>query len=261
MKIAVFGLGEAGSSIAAGLATAGVEVAAFDPADVGTPEAVSRCSNPADAASGARLVLGITAASDAATAMSQAWEVIGPPAIYADLATATPELEEELADIASRKEVPFVDVALMAPVPGRGLATPSLAAGTGAAAYATLLNGLGGDVEAIGDVAGAATARKLMRSVVIKGLAALLSESLAAAAARSDTEWLWDHLVGQLTELDQDLLRRLLTSTREHSERRLHEMEAAEQLLVDLGVDPTMTRATAAHLRRVRDEGPGMFDR
>jgi hypothetical protein len=36
-----------------------------------------------------------------------------------------------------------------------------------------------------------------------------------------------------------------------HAPRRIEEMEAAEQLLVELGVEPTMTRATVASLRRL----------
>lgn len=255
MEIAVFGLGEAGSRIAADLAAAGAGVSAYDPADVGTPDNVCRQSDPVEAVAKAELVLSITAASDALAAMKQAWDAIHPPTVYADLSTCSIQLAGEMAEVAAAKDVSFADVALMSSVPGRGVATPSLSSGTGAEQYAELINRLGGDVEAIGEVAGMASARKLMRSVVMKGLAALLSESLEGAGARADQDWLWEHMVRVLSELDEGMLRRLLSGTGIHAKRRLEEMEAAEELLVDLGVDPTMTRATVEFLDRVVNEG------
>ena len=60
MKVAVFGLGEAGSLISADLAAAGVEARGYDPADVADPEGVQpdrsscrrRCSDWPDRRSG-----------------------------------------------------------------------------------------------------------------------------------------------------------------------------------------------------------------
>jgi 3-hydroxyisobutyrate dehydrogenase-like beta-hydroxyacid dehydrogenase len=258
MRVAVFGLGEAGSLIAGDLAAAGATVSAYDPADVATPEGVRRHGDPGEAVVDAELVLAITAASDALTAMEQAWDAIGPPTAYADLSTCAVTLAEEMAGIAAAEGVLFSDVALMSPVPGRGLATPSLASGSGAGQFAESINRMGGQVEAIGEVAGLASARKLMRSVVTKGLAGLLIESLEAAGVRDDRDWLWAHLVEELSHLDEDMLRRLLAGTGTHAERRLKEMEAARELLIDLGIDPTMTRATVEILGRVHRRGmPG----
>lgn len=255
MRVAVFGLGEAGSLIARDLAASGVEVRGYDPADVATPDGVSRHVDPAQAVEGADLVLAVTAAADARMAMAQAWDHIEEETLYADLATAAPGLERELAAAAAESDVLFADVALMAPVPGRGLGTPALASGTGAAAFATMINALGGDVVAFSDAAGDASARKLMRSVVTKGLTAVLIESLEAAAAHGDARWLWGHLVDELTSLDGAFLERMVSGPGRHAERRLDEMKAAEDFLADLGVAPHMTHATIARLRRALDDG------
>ena len=132
MRVTVFGLGEAGSPIAADLARVGVEVHGFDPADAVTPEGVHRHDLPTSAVAGAELVLAITAAADAKAAMAQAWELIGPEVVYADLATSSPQLKLELAGIAAERGVTFADVALMGPVAGQGLSTPALVSGPGA---------------------------------------------------------------------------------------------------------------------------------
>lgn len=62
LRIAIFGLGEAGSSIASDLAAAGAEVAGYDPADVPTPAKVSRHTSSSGTVAGARLIMAITAA-------------------------------------------------------------------------------------------------------------------------------------------------------------------------------------------------------
>lgn len=200
------------------------------------------------------MVLGITAAADSRQAMMQAWDQVGPRSHYADLATSSPKLKRELANFAARRRLPFTDVALMAPVPGRGLSTPALASGAGAVDYAGIINPLGGRVDVVGEEAGVAATRKLMRSVVTKGLAGLVRESMAAARAAGEEEWLWSHLVELTVTADEEFLERLVDGTESHAQRRLAEMQAAADFLADLGAPADMTSGTIEHLRRVLDQ-------
>jgi 3-hydroxyisobutyrate dehydrogenase-like beta-hydroxyacid dehydrogenase len=253
IRICVFGLGEAGGAIAGDLVTAGADVHGYDPAGVATPAGVVRHDDPRHAAIGADLVLAITAAADATTALTQAVDVVSPQAIYADLSTASAGLKRRLADVAGQTGFAFVDVAMMAPVPGNGLHTPALASGAAAHGFVATMRRLGMPVDHAGDEPGVAATRKLLRSVVMKGLAALVIEALRAARAADLTRETWDNVVAQITAADEDFLRRLLAGTGTHALRRLHEMEAAADLLTELGVDPVMTRATAAGLRTLAD--------
>ncbi len=255
MRIAVFGLGEAGSLIAADLAAVGAEVLGFDPADVATPPGVERHSDPVPSVAGASAVLAITAAADAQAAIAQAWDAIQRGTLYADLSTAPASLKEDLSDTATLRGLPFADVALMAPVPGKGLATPSLAAGSGAVRYAALINELGGSVEVVSEQAGDAATRKLLRSVFMKGLAGLVVEALRGAGAAGEAEWLWGHLTAEIDAADAGLVSRLLSGTTAHADRRTDEMEHAATLLTQLGVEPIMTRATVESLRSVMSHG------
>ena len=118
-----------------------------------------------------------------------------------------------------------------------------------------MLAPLGMPIEAIGEQAGDAATRKLLRSVVIKGLAALLIEAMHAADAAGFADETWQNLVDQFTAADGTFLRRMVEGTGSHAVRRLHEMEAAAELLTDLGVDPVMTRSTVENLRRVPTDG------
>ena len=149
----------------------------------------------------------------------------------------------------------FVDVALMTAVPGHGLRTPSFVSGSGAERYAATLRPLGVPIEVVGERAGDASTRKLLRSVTMKGLAAIVIEALHAAERAGVAEWLWDDLVAEMESADAALLERLVHGTGVHARRRVHEMEASAALLTSLGVDPLMTRATIESLRRVAIEG------
>ncbi|MDH3293283.1 MAG: NAD(P)-binding domain-containing protein [Acidimicrobiia bacterium] len=251
MRICVFGLGEAGSLFAGDLARAGAEVVGFDPADVVTPPRVNRIVHPALAVRNADLIMSLTAESDARLAMLQAIEAIRPDTLYADLSTSSPQVKLELEAVANRKGVGFADVALLARVPGHGLATPSLASGPGAHQYAEIVNRLGGYVEPLTAATGVAAGRKLLRSVMMKGFAAVVLEAAQAGAAADDLTWLWRNLSNEIARADEDWLRRLVLGSRSHAERRRDEMQSAGDMLRALGVEPTMTTATTASLERL----------
>src|SRR4029077_4171318 len=90
------------------------------------------------------------------------------------------------------------DVALMSPVPGSGLGTPMLACGPAAERVAQILGGLGGIVEVLHGPPGTAAARKLVRSVFYKGLAAAVIEALRAARAAGCEDWLRENIRQEL---------------------------------------------------------------
>lgn len=255
MRVTVFGLGEAGSLFAGDLAAAGAEVHGYDPAPVRTPPGVVRFDDPVPAVGGADVVLALTASADARTALTQALGDLPESVLYADLSTSSADRKRELAAIAAERGVAFCDVALMATVPGKGLRTPALASGAWADRYVALLAPVGAVVESIGGEAGDAATRKLLRSVMMKGLAALVIEAMRGAERAGLEEWLWGNLVQEITAADEALLARLVRGTGPHAVRRLHEMEACQAQLESLGVDPVMTRSTVESLRRVPVEG------
>ena len=255
LTVGFFGLGEAGSLISADLAAAGAAVTGYDPASTGSPREVRRVADPRAAVEGADLVMAATAAADSLAALTQALDAIPAGAVYADLATASAQRKRELAEVAAGRSLLFVDVALMAMVPGNGLYGASLASGPGAARYVEMLAPIGVPVEWVGEEPGTAATRKLLRSVVMKGVPVLMIESLRAAEAAGLAPETWDNLIGQLTSADERFIRTLLEGTATHSARRTAEMEATIELLESLGVDPVMTRATTESHRRMPTEG------
>jgi 3-hydroxyisobutyrate dehydrogenase-like beta-hydroxyacid dehydrogenase len=256
MQVGVLGLGEAGSLFAADLVAGGVRVVGFDPADVPTPHGVERCAVPADAVRQVDLVLALTAAADARTALVQGLDAMPPGQLYADLSTSAPSLKRELSAVAADHGVEYVDVALVAVVPGHGLRTPALVSGPSADRYAAALSPFDVPIESIGGAVGDAITRKLLRSVMMKGLAAVIGEAMRAAEEADLAEWLWRNIVDEISAADERLVTRLVDGTARHARRRLEEMQASEDLLASLGVEPVMTSATVRSLQHVASGTP-----
>jgi 3-hydroxyisobutyrate dehydrogenase-like beta-hydroxyacid dehydrogenase len=242
LSVAVLGLGEAGGRIASDLVAAGCVVRGWDPAPSNHAQGVPRASSDHDAVAGADLVLSLTTAAHAVGGARSAAIVLTPEQTYGDLNTAAPAAKRELGAIIGQTGAAFADVALLGAVPARGLQTPALASGAGADRFASLVRPLGMPVEIVGRDPGAAAGLKLLRSVFMKGLAASVLESLAAAAACGAQDWLRREIVDVLNE---PLVERLVSGTVMHAERRLHEMRDAAAYLEELGVEPRIAAAAA----------------
>ncbi|HZO36062.1 MAG TPA: DUF1932 domain-containing protein [Solirubrobacteraceae bacterium] len=243
--IAVLGLGEAGGLIAADLRAAGVDVRGYDP----LPETEPNTSSAAEAIAGADLVLSLTTAEAALDAVRSALAALRPGQLYADANTSSAGLKRELAALVGGAGAVFADIALMSPVPGHGLRTPALVSGAGADAAVAVLAPLGMPIEPIGNEPGDAAQRKLLRSVLWKGLAAAIVESMEAARAAGQEEWMEAEAIALLESADRALMTRMIDGSRRHARRRAHEMDAAADQLRELGVAPHIAEASAAWLR------------
>jgi 3-hydroxyisobutyrate dehydrogenase-like beta-hydroxyacid dehydrogenase len=256
--VAVLGLGEAGAAIAADLAAAGAIVRGFDPrVPAAAVPGVTGCAGDADAARGSAVVISLTCAHEAEGALSAALPGLSAGAIYADLNTASSGLKLALAERAAAAGIAFADVALMSPVPGNGLRTPMLVSGPAAEDYARIARGLGASVDVLTGPPGTAAARKLVRSVFYKGLAAAVTEALRAAGAAGCEDWLRDNIRQELASASAATLDRLEQGSIRHAVRRTDEMAAAAELLRELGVPPRIAEASEQWLRQLAAEQAG----
>jgi hypothetical protein len=82
--------------------------------------------------------------------------------------------------------------------------------------------------------------------VFYKGMAAAIIEALEAARVVDDEQWLREHIVAELTEADTRTVGRIVDGTARHAVRRTAEMEAAVEMLTELGVPPVMADASRA---------------
>lgn len=256
-RVAVLGLGEAGRTFASGLAQH-VEVRGWDPADPPPVPGVERVADAADAVREADAVLAFAPAAHAATALASAAGAASAGTLYADFATAAPGLKRALSAAAASARLSFADAAIMGPVRKGAMNTPVMMSGEGAEALAALLGGAGIPSEVVPGEAGTAAARKLLRSMLVKGLTGVMIESLRAAELEGLTEWFVPHLLETLAALDAPTLAGFVDGTAVHAVRRVDEMEAAASMAEAAGGHAEITRAVAELLRSVAREGvPG----
>lgn len=254
VRIAILGLGEAGRMFATALSGPAV-VTGWDPAVTGAIEGLTLAGGPEEAVAEADIILAVTSAAHSRDALDAAVLAAPHGAIHADCATSGPHEKERLAAIAADAGLRFVDVAIMAPVRRGAQQTPLLLAGDGADALAEVLTEAGLPLEVLDGQAGTAAARKLLRSMLVKGLTGVMIESLRAAERAGLGEWFGDHLVTTLAGLDRASLSGFLDGTRLHSGRRIEEMEAAAAMAEANGGRAAITRAVAEVLRSVADDG------
>src|SRR4051812_37969776 len=247
-KIAVLGLGEAGAAIAGDIAQTGNRVLGFDPVRP-APDGVEPTSSATDAVAAADVVLSVNSAAVAGEVADAVAPALGEHQLYADLNTAAPASKRSIAAAVEARGASFADVALMEPVPDWGVRTPALASGSGAHRFQTVFAAFGTPVTVVGDEPGAAAARKLARSVFMKGQAAAIGEALAAAERLGFEEWLYADIESTLTRADGRLLRRLVEGSRKHAAGRIDEMAAAVEMLEELDVEPRISAASEAWLR------------
>ncbi len=250
-RIAVMGLGEAGSLYARGLAGAGADVAGYDPYVDVSATGIAQRARLAECVAGADVVLSLVGARASLGAARDAVQFMAPGALLADLNTASPETKERVATIARDAGMRITDVAVLAPVPRAEHRTPLLASGDAAEDFAALIRPFGVPVDVAPGGIGDAARLKLLRAVFMKGLAALVIEGLEAARATGAEDWLRAQIADELGADGDDVVERLVAGTYKHAERREHEMRDALGVLADAGTPDDMTRATHAWLARI----------
>jgi 3-hydroxyisobutyrate dehydrogenase-like beta-hydroxyacid dehydrogenase len=261
--LALIGYGEVGQIFAQEFRARGVNDISvydivFDQASTGRDRVnrareahVRPASGAADAARGADIVISAVTADAAASVAMQAAEYLRAGQIFFDINSASPATKCASARHVEATGAHFVEGAVMAPVPGHGIRVPILAGGTHAETAAQMLNALGMNVRPVSSEPGRASAMKLCRSIMIKGIEALIIDC-AVAASRWDVESeVFASLADTFPATDFRILARTMAErVRKHGIRRAAEMREAAGMLEDLGLTGSLARAVAdAHER------------
>jgi hypothetical protein len=257
LKLGFVGFGEAGYHIAKGLRGAGLaSICAFD-IHARTPDRgekiqqrareteVRLCESNTELAAGCDLLLSTVTASSALEAAEQNAPHLAERHIYADLNSVSPALKQSIAQLVEARGARFVEVAIMSPVPPRLHRAPMFLGGASAQLFVDLLAPFGMNLEIISDQIGAASATKMCRSIIVKGLEALLLECVLGAAPYGAAERVFATLEETMPGLNwQKLAGYMISRAVEHGERRAREMEEVAVTLRAIGVDPIMAEAT-----------------
>ena len=256
--IALVGYGEVGRIFGASLASGGVRgVKAFDmrigegewagPAKArAAQDGVILCADARTAVHDANVVIcAVTAArtADAARSIAQAcangtWVL--------DVNSASPRMKRECAAMVEEAGARYVEAAILNAVPPQGIRVPMLLGGPNAPSALPVLQSLGFNASVGSQELGTVSAIKLCRSVVMKGIEALVVESLLAARRYGVEREVIASLRESYPGLDWDRLPTYVwTRVMRHGARRAEEMRESAATVRDAGVEPRMSGATA----------------
>jgi 3-hydroxyisobutyrate dehydrogenase-like beta-hydroxyacid dehydrogenase len=255
MRIALIGFGEVGQTLAEDLA--GKAALAVWDVQFPNPDSlpsrglarhrvrVGRDAN--DAVSDAELVISaVTADQDLAAAKSV---TAGLPrgAFFLDLNSCSPGQKQASAQVVEAAGGRYVEAAVMSPIGPRRIASPMLLGGAHAAGFVARAAPLGfTGARPYAERIGQAAATKLCRSVMIKGVEALLTESMLAARHYGVEREVLASLSDLLPIPDWEAKAQYMISrSLEHGTRRAEEMREAARTVAEAGVDPTMSAAIA----------------
>ncbi len=182
---------------------------------------------------------------------------LGATAWYLDLNSASPATKLAASEVVNAAGGRYVEAAVMSPIHPQRLAAPILLGGPDAGAFLPVAEALGfTGMQVFADTVGRASAAKMCRSVMVKGMEALLTESLLAAR-RHGVE---DTVLASLQDLfplgDWERLAHYMVSRSvHHGKRRAEEMRQVAATVREAGLEPWMSsscaerQAWAAHHR------------
>jgi 3-hydroxyisobutyrate dehydrogenase-like beta-hydroxyacid dehydrogenase len=206
------------------------------------------------------LISAVTASNTLAVAQEAARH-IQPGTTFLDLNSASPGTKQQAAAAIEAAGAHYVEAGVMTSVPPYGIRVPMLLGGARAAELAALLVTWGMDAKAVSEKLGVASAIKMCRSVMIKGLEALVIESYATARHYGVEDHVLPTLQETFPSIDWSQQGAYFFSrVVQHGQRRAEEMREAANTVREAGFEPWMATAIADKHQWVADQAKaGVF--
>ena len=257
-RIALIGFGEVGTIFGADLARQGLELATYDILldAVATRAAMLDRAHAAGVAPrdsldaavrGADLVISAVTASSSRDVARDAAAWLRAGQLFLDINSVSPETKRGNARAVEAAGADYVEAAVMAPVPPQRLAVPMLLGGRRAGALADALKAFGMNATAVAEEIGTASAIKMCRSIMIKGIEALVVECMFAARRFGAEAPVLASLAKTFPQMGwtDELPDYLVSRVAEHGRRRAAEMREVALTLAEVGIRPLMATAAA----------------
>jgi 3-hydroxyisobutyrate dehydrogenase-like beta-hydroxyacid dehydrogenase len=270
--IGMIGYGEVGKIFTAGLKDKMASTSAWDLKfeapdlrDVQLAHAaqsgVAACTSMAQLCAGADLVISAVTASNTLAVAQAAAPHIRRGAVFLDLNSASPGTKQQAAQLIEAAGAHYVEAGVMSSVPPYGIRVPMLLGGARAAELAAVLKTWSMDAKAVSERLGVASAIKMCRSVMIKGLEALVIESYATARAYGVENHVLPTLAETFPSIDWEKQGAYFFSrVVQHGQRRAEEMRESANTVREAGFEPFMTQAIADKQQWVADQArAGLF--
>ncbi|MEM9107170.1 MAG: DUF1932 domain-containing protein [Pseudomonadota bacterium] len=207
-----------------------------------------------DAVTGADVIFSLVTADQALDAARDVSRNIGASTLYLDCNSCAPKTKQNAAEFIEKQGASYLDVAVMAPVHPKLNRTPVLLSGKTAETVLSVLRGAGMQAALAGPSVGQASAIKLCRSIMVKGMEALMAECILSARSlgvedavlasleASDPGYDWRERAGYAID-----------RMRFHGARRSAEMREAASMVAELSIPSRMSGSIAQWQQQIAD--------
>jgi 3-hydroxyisobutyrate dehydrogenase-like beta-hydroxyacid dehydrogenase len=262
--IGLVGYGEVGRILAEDLRALGLAVSAYDlklhgeaaaPLQMhATAHGVPLASSHAALAAKADLIISAVTASQTVAVAQACAPAVKPGAFFLDFNSASPGAKQRAAALIDAAGARYVEGAVMTSIPPHRIKVPLLLGGASASELAPLLNTLGFAAKVASEQLGVASATKMCRSVMIKGLEAMVIESFTAARHYGVEDAVVASLYETFPGIDWEkqaayFFQRVI----EHGRRRSEEVREVAETVKDAGLTPWSASGTAERQAFVAD--------
>jgi 3-hydroxyisobutyrate dehydrogenase-like beta-hydroxyacid dehydrogenase len=270
----LIGYGEVGRHFASGLKSQGVWVGAWDRKlategatradmlDHARGQGVHACADVPSLCHQAHWLISAVTASQTLAVAEEAAAHLRPGTVFLDLNSASPGTKQRAACLIEEAGGRYLEAGVMTSVPPYGIRVPMLLGGPHAEALLPILKTFGMDVRVASEKLGVASATKMCRSVMIKGLEALVLESFTTARHYG----VEDAMIATLQETFPgiDWARQgsyFFSRVAQHGRRRAEEMREAAHTVQEAGFEPFMAAAIAhKHAWMADQASSGLLD-
>ncbi|HTO61050.1 MAG TPA: DUF1932 domain-containing protein [Bradyrhizobium sp.] len=262
--VGLVGYGEVGKILAEDLRKDGVKVSAYDVKlggeharplqDHATRIGVALAASTADLAAHADFIVSAVTASEAVPVAQACAPALKKGTWFLDFNSASPAAKQRAAKLVEWGGGRYVEGAVMTSVPPYRIKVPLLLGGPGAAELSPLINELGFNAKVASDKLGVASATKMCRSIMIKGMEAMVIEAFTTARAYGVEDAVLASLKETFPGIDWEkqgayFFQRVI----EHGRRRAEEVREVAETVRDAGLTPWSAQGTAERQAWIAD--------
>jgi 3-hydroxyisobutyrate dehydrogenase-like beta-hydroxyacid dehydrogenase len=246
----IFAKGLQGKDGIAGICAWDVKFQAPDSAEAERAHASANGVQPLDGMAAlceqATFIISAVTASNTLAVAEEAARHLRPGTVFLDLNSASPGVKQQASRLIDAAGGRYVEAGVMTSVPPYGIAVPMLLGGSHAEALAQTLAEWGMNARAVAPEIGVASAIKMCRSIMIKGMEALVIESYATARRYGVESHVLPTLVETFPQIDWDRTGAYFFSrVAQHGKRRAEEMRESARTVQEAGFPPIMAAAIA----------------
>ena len=253
--LGLIGYGEVGRIFAAGLGAHFASVRVWDIDFRAVPPGLQACASLHALAQNCDLVISAVTAANTLAVAQEAAPHLRPGTVFLDLNSASPGTKLQASQVVEAAGAHYVEAGVMTSVPPFGIKVPMLLGGPQAHALSVRCNAMGMDTRAVATTIGTASAIKMCRSVMIKGLEALVIESYTTARAYGVEAHVLPTLAETFPSIDWEKTGGYFFSrVAQHGKRRAEEMRECAHTVRDVGFAPLMAEAIAEKHQWVADQ-------